>query len=443
MYLDRVQPSLQAGSTANSSGGGGSAAPSITEIEVVSATAITVRWGDLSGDQAYIVQRSTDGTNYSTVNTTANNVTSYADTGLTASTKYYYRVAVSGTMDYSNVVSGTTPAAGGGGGSLDTVSTFAAASGGTTQIDLTWVDSSDEAYYIIERSTDGGTTYDRLTSVAGGSTSYSDTGLSLATQYHYRICAFDDLDASSAWAEANATTDAASAPQTGLTAWYKAEDYDSVNDEWPDANTPGQEFVKDSGTSLTEIADWDGSGQPALSFASGSQYSASLPSSYSELAPGQSPNNQGSIYVVFRLASTPGGNTFPITFEDESTPASVFKIYVTPADKVRALSDRGVGNATLEIGDHTAGDITTVGVSRAYPASSQSVYAEVTDQTAVESSLDASGSDAANLDRFVIDEEVEIAEILFYGDGTEAQLGPASGHHESVMTYLNSKYGVA
>lgn len=82
-------------------------------IAVLSSTEITVSWNDLAGDQAYEVERKLGAGAFANINTTANNVTSYADTGLTASSAYTYRVKpVGGT--YSNEVSGTTPASGGG-----------------------------------------------------------------------------------------------------------------------------------------------------------------------------------------------------------------------------------------------------------------------------------------------------------------------------------------
>lgn len=439
MYTDRVQPGLQAGSTANS-GGGASTAPNISEIELVSATEITITWGDLSGEQAYIVQRSLNGSTWATINTTANNVTSYADTGLTAETKYYYRVAVDGTMDYSNVVSGTTAAAGGGGGTLGVVSTFAAASGGTSSIDLTWVDSPDEEYYLIERSTDGGTTYNRLVSVAGGSTSYSDAALSTSTQYHYRICAFDNLQASSAWSEANATTDAAAAPQAALVGHWQGSTFDTVDDEWDGVNTGTDRFTKTSGTAASVISNWEGTGLQAVSFPAGARYDFQYSTVYDGLQPGTSSSNRGALYVVYR-AGADAANRVILRYEDQNLTASRVMFYVNPSGDAFFFSDRGIGSSQLNMGATDDTNVNVLGATRG--PSGTTVITTINDASDVSGSVDATGSDADDTDNLVIGEDgkaIEIAEILHYNGSGITELTQA--HHDSVMLYLNSKYGI-
>jgi Phage-related protein, tail component len=71
----------------------GPAAPSNLKATAVSTTQVNLTWTDNSTNESgFTVQRSTDGTNYATVATTASNVTTFSDTGLSRSTKYYYRV---------------------------------------------------------------------------------------------------------------------------------------------------------------------------------------------------------------------------------------------------------------------------------------------------------------------------------------------------------------
>jgi hypothetical protein len=71
----------------------GPAAPSNLKATAVSTTQVNLTWTDNSTNESgFTVQRSTDGTNYATVATTAANVTTFGDTGLSRSTKYYYRV---------------------------------------------------------------------------------------------------------------------------------------------------------------------------------------------------------------------------------------------------------------------------------------------------------------------------------------------------------------
>ncbi|MFH1227402.1 MAG: putative Ig domain-containing protein [Planctomycetota bacterium] len=78
------------------------------------------------------------------------------------------------------------------------------------QIKLTWTDNSaDETGFKIERAPASGGqagTYNQIDTVSASITSYSDTGLTEATVYYYRVCA-DNNVGSSAWSnEADATT---------------------------------------------------------------------------------------------------------------------------------------------------------------------------------------------------------------------------------------------
>ncbi|MBA4848883.1 T9SS type A sorting domain-containing protein [Emticicia sp. BO119] len=78
-------------------------------------SAVTLTWGDDSNKEAgFEIERSTDGTNWGKVTTTAMNVISYVDNTVAANTKYWYRVRAvnpKGSSDYSNVVVVSTPAA--------------------------------------------------------------------------------------------------------------------------------------------------------------------------------------------------------------------------------------------------------------------------------------------------------------------------------------------
>jgi hypothetical protein len=68
----------------------------------VSASQINLAWTDNSNNETgFTIERPTDGTNFSPVITVGANVTSYSDTGLAASTKYYYRVDATNAGDDS------------------------------------------------------------------------------------------------------------------------------------------------------------------------------------------------------------------------------------------------------------------------------------------------------------------------------------------------------
>lgn len=56
------------------------------------------------------------------------------------------------------------------------------------QIKLTWTDADNEDYYIVQRSSDGGSTWPVSKTVAKNSVSFISGGLRSTSTYHYRIC---------------------------------------------------------------------------------------------------------------------------------------------------------------------------------------------------------------------------------------------------------------
>jgi serine protease AprX len=87
--------------------------PSGLAATAASKSQINLSWVDNSvNESGYKIERSTNGTSYTQIATVGASVTSYASTGLSASTTYYYRVRAynaSGNSSYSNVVSAKTP----------------------------------------------------------------------------------------------------------------------------------------------------------------------------------------------------------------------------------------------------------------------------------------------------------------------------------------------
>ena len=108
---------------------GASAAPSGLAATANSASQISLNWTDNSADETgFKVERSPDGsTAWTQIATPAANVTSYADTGRSAVTTYFYRVratSAAGDSAYTSTVSATTS-------KLDQTITFAAIAGKT------------------------------------------------------------------------------------------------------------------------------------------------------------------------------------------------------------------------------------------------------------------------------------------------------------------------
>ena len=87
-------------------------APAGVSAAAVSTSRIDVAWQDVAGESGYRVERSANGTTgWAQVGTTVAGVVSFSDTGLSASTTYWYRVLASnsaGDSAPSAVVSATT-----------------------------------------------------------------------------------------------------------------------------------------------------------------------------------------------------------------------------------------------------------------------------------------------------------------------------------------------
>ena len=167
-------------------------APSALSATPISSSQINLAWTDNSSNEGgFRIERSTDNVNFTEIATTAVNAIAYSNTGLAASTTYYYRVRAfnsGGNSAYSNTASATTqasllPAA---------PTTLKAVSVSKSQINLTWADkSSNEDGFKIERSTNATSGFVEIATTSQNATSYSNTGLAANTRYYYRVRAFN------------------------------------------------------------------------------------------------------------------------------------------------------------------------------------------------------------------------------------------------------------
>ena len=138
-------------------------------------------------------------------------------------------VVVSRTAGVNAVVSGLF--LGGAPGAAAPPTGLAATAISTTQISLTWNASSGAASYKVQRSADGSTGWTQV--AAPGGTSYTDSGLTPATTYYYRVLASNALGDSAPSNVASATTQAslpyAQAPQGTWVGAYGADGYALLN----------------------------------------------------------------------------------------------------------------------------------------------------------------------------------------------------------------------
>ena len=170
------------------------AAPSGLVANVVSSSQISLSWVDNSDNEnGFKVERKTGaGGEYSQIAVVGANGTSFPDSGLSPDTIYYYRVRsynTAGDSAYSNESSATT---------LATVpmapSSLPASAISSSQVDLTWVDNAaNESGFKVERKEGAGGTYSQIGAVGSNIMSYSDTGLTLGTNYCYRVRAYNGV----------------------------------------------------------------------------------------------------------------------------------------------------------------------------------------------------------------------------------------------------------
>jgi titin len=176
-------------------------APVLSSVTAASDTQLTIRWTNVTGELSYVLQRSADGsTGWATIASPAANAVLYNNTGLTADTSYFYRIVAgnaSGDSTASAAVAGRTL--------LPAVAGVTATGVSTTQVNLTWTDSTGESAYNVERSTNG-TVWTLVTTTAADATSYSNTGLAAGTTYYYRVRAVNAGGVSLVTANASALT---------------------------------------------------------------------------------------------------------------------------------------------------------------------------------------------------------------------------------------------
>jgi FtsP/CotA-like multicopper oxidase with cupredoxin domain len=165
------------------------AVPSDLAVALQAGPQISLTWTDNATDETgFVIERATDGVNFSTLANLGADTNSYIDSTVLAGGTYDYRVAAvnqGGASAYAGPVSITIPgpqppAAP---DSLEAVLEDIPAS------DLVWADNStDETGFVIERATDG-VTFSVLTTVGPDITGYVDAAVFGGFTYTYRIAA--------------------------------------------------------------------------------------------------------------------------------------------------------------------------------------------------------------------------------------------------------------
>jgi hypothetical protein len=151
------------------------------------------------------------------------------------------------TKDHFTILKGVVPQA---------PANLSASAVSTSQINLSWNDqSNNESGFKIERSTDN-VNFSEITTAGSNVTSYSNTGLSSATTYYYRVRAFNAQGNSSYSNTASATTQG-SVPGTPIGLTASALSKTQIKITWGDNSTNETGFKIErstNGTTFTQIA---------------------------------------------------------------------------------------------------------------------------------------------------------------------------------------------
>ncbi|MDR0645029.1 MAG: fibronectin type III domain-containing protein [Treponema sp.] len=178
------------------------AAPSNVTATATGSDSIRVSWDAVNGASVsgYQVYRSTSssGTYEKAGDPSAS---PYTDTGLSPNTTYYYKVSASNDSgegaQSSTYGSATTNVA--------APSGVTATAAGSTSITVSWDAVNGASRYYVYRSESSGGTYTQIGSYTTA-TSYTNTGLSPNTEYHYKVAAYNSNGQGAQSSAASATT---------------------------------------------------------------------------------------------------------------------------------------------------------------------------------------------------------------------------------------------
>lgn len=189
------------------------AAPSGLQAVATSQTAINLDWLDNSPNETgFYVERCAGAaatcTAFTQIAQLGANATTYAASGLTASTTYTFRVRAyssDGNSAYSAVASAATLAPP---PPPNAPSGLTATATSSSAINLAWLDnSSDESGFYVESCGGAGcTNFAQIAQVAANVSVYSATGLAANTAFTFRVRAFNTNGNSAYSAVASATT---------------------------------------------------------------------------------------------------------------------------------------------------------------------------------------------------------------------------------------------
>ena len=191
----------------------GTTAPSVPAITSAAGGTgkITVKWKAVTGASGYALYMATSASGtYSKVAALGSSTLSYTKTGLSAAKNYYFKVRAYRTSGGANVYSGYSSAVSG--GTATATPQISAVTGGTGKVTLTWKDVSGESKYQVYRATSEKGTYSRIATLNANTKSYTNTGLSAAKTYYYKVRSYRVVNGANVYSSFGSVKYAATAP---------------------------------------------------------------------------------------------------------------------------------------------------------------------------------------------------------------------------------------
>jgi fibronectin type 3 domain-containing protein len=170
---------------------------------------VSISWPAVSGATSYNIYWAT-ATGVTTAGTKITGATSpYVQTGLAASTTYYYIVTAVNTAGQSAASAQVSAATNAPVVTIPAAPTGVTAAGGANQVSISWSAVSGATSYNIYYSTTSGVTKASGTKITNAASTYVQTGLAAGTTYYYIVTAQNSAGEGIASAQASAATNTA------------------------------------------------------------------------------------------------------------------------------------------------------------------------------------------------------------------------------------------
>jgi autotransporter-associated beta strand protein len=278
-------------------------------VMAIGTTELFLNWFDTSGEVGYRVERSTNGTSFSTVANLAANQTATNVAGLAAGTAYTFRITPLTNLGdrITEPLLITTQTR------MPAVSNLRVSAATSSTLTVTWNDSRLETGTRVERSTDG-VTWSFLGNAATNATSWTDRNLAAGQQYSYRVMPFNQSFDGIMSGAVTGTTLTASLPPTVAT---------------PAAATPS---TITSVTTRLSVLGADDAGEADLTYT----WAATGPGSVSFIGNGR--NASKTTTAIFTAAGT---YTFTVTISDAGQRSVTSSVSVTVAATPTTIAGEG------------------------------------------------------------------------------------------------------